>query len=116
MLAVDKTGEIDFMEFVICIWNLCTLTSDSVGKFLFELYDDDDSGEIEFNELAVRQCGVVDHAWLVLARKRVCPGSYLLTGLEIMSSPVILANTTQRGHSRTAHSPAPTPTGQGASN
>merc|ERR1711988_1112528 len=53
MLAVDKTGEIDFMEFVICIWNLCTLTSDTVGKFLFELYDDDDSGEIEFNELAV---------------------------------------------------------------
>lgn len=29
------------------------MTSESIAKFLFELYDNDDSGLIEFNELAI---------------------------------------------------------------
>ena len=52
-MAGEEDADVEFIEFVVCVWNLCTLTSDSVGKFLFELYDDDESGEIEFEELAV---------------------------------------------------------------
>eukprot|EP00622_Pseudochattonella_farcimen_P005705 FR741372.1.p1 GENE.FR741372.1~~FR741372.1.p1 ORF type:complete len:260 (+),score=52.30 FR741372.1:38-781(+) len=53
LLAGEEDADVEFIEFVVCVWNLCTLTSDSVGRFLFELYDDDESGEIEFEELAV---------------------------------------------------------------
>lgn len=70
----DQSGEIDFREFVLALWNYCTLTSVTLGKpfyiflrirttvtvkpfgfhadmFAFDLYDADGSGEISPSEV-----------------------------------------------------------------
>ena len=46
----DGSGDIDFSEFVLCIWNYCTLDLKSLIKFAFGLFDADGSGTMEYNE------------------------------------------------------------------
>eukprot|EP01038_Epipyxis_sp_PR26KG_P009568 gene9568-12888_t len=33
-----KSARIDFAQFVMCLWNYCTLSNDDMKKFLFDLY------------------------------------------------------------------------------
>lgn len=40
----DKSGEVDFKEFVLALWNYCTLTSATLDNFAFDLYDTDGGG------------------------------------------------------------------------
>ena len=47
----DKSGRIDFKEFVLSLWNYCTLTKASLVLFAFDLYDKDASGNITNNEV-----------------------------------------------------------------
>ena len=42
MFDKDKNKKIDPYEFVISVWNFCTLTSENMVMFVFELYDKDD--------------------------------------------------------------------------
>ena len=42
----DQSGEIDFREFVIAIWNYCSFTKSALILFAFDLYDIDNSGTI----------------------------------------------------------------------
>lgn len=46
----DKSGQIDFREFVLSIWNYCTLGKSSLTIFAFDLYDMDKSGNIDLDE------------------------------------------------------------------
>jgi hypothetical protein len=43
----DQSGEIDFREFVVCIWNYCSFDLKSLVNFAFTLFDTDASGSLE---------------------------------------------------------------------
>ena len=45
-------GEMDFLEFVVSVWNFCTLKPQTLVNFTFDLYDMDDDGEIAYDECA----------------------------------------------------------------
>jgi serine/threonine-protein phosphatase 2B regulatory subunit len=47
----DKSGQIDFREFVISLYNYCTLNKQTLQHFAFELFDTDDSSELEVDEV-----------------------------------------------------------------
>lgn len=47
----DRSGEIDFREFLVSIWNYCTYTKHGLMLFAFDLYDLDNSGEIDQDEM-----------------------------------------------------------------
>eukprot|EP00618_Florenciella_parvula_P032574 CAMPEP_0119541330 /NCGR_PEP_ID=MMETSP1344-20130328/52892_1 /TAXON_ID=236787 /ORGANISM="Florenciella parvula, Strain CCMP2471" /LENGTH=343 /DNA_ID=CAMNT_0007585287 /DNA_START=310 /DNA_END=1337 /DNA_ORIENTATION=- len=47
----DNSGEIDFREFVIALWNYCTLGKAALILFAFDLYDNDNSGKIDIDEI-----------------------------------------------------------------
>ncbi|GLE10667.1 hypothetical protein PINS_up022884 [Pythium insidiosum] len=43
----DRSGEVDFVEFVLAVWNYCSFSRTSLVRYAFDLYDLDGSGEIE---------------------------------------------------------------------
>ena len=47
----DGSGLINFREFVLSLWNYCTLTKASLMMFAFDLYDKDQSGSIAGEEV-----------------------------------------------------------------
>lgn len=47
----DGSNEIDFREFVVTLWQYCTLGRTQLVMFAFDLYDRDSSGEIDMEEL-----------------------------------------------------------------
>lgn len=47
----DDSGELDFREFVVSLWNYCTFDAIALTSFAFDLYDLDGSGSIDGSEL-----------------------------------------------------------------
>lgn len=47
----DGSGSVDFREFVMSLWNYCTLSKAALIMFAFDLYDNDNSGEIDLAEV-----------------------------------------------------------------
>lgn len=47
----DHSKAIDFREFVVSLWNYCTLSRATLDLFAFDLYDVDGSGEISLQEM-----------------------------------------------------------------
>ncbi|OWZ20854.1 hypothetical protein PHMEG_0004682 [Phytophthora megakarya] len=47
----NGSGEVDFIEFVLAVWNYCSFNHASLVRFAFDLYDIDGSGEIEHDEI-----------------------------------------------------------------
>ena len=47
---VDGSNEIDFKEFVVALWQYCTLGRPQLVMFAFDLYDRDSSGAIDSDE------------------------------------------------------------------
>jgi Ca2+-binding EF-hand superfamily protein len=47
----DESGQIDFREFVVAMWNYCTLSRSSLIVFAFDLYDTDETGELSPPEI-----------------------------------------------------------------
>lgn len=47
----DASGQIDFREFVVALWNYCTLSHSSLIIFAFDLYDTDETGELSPDEV-----------------------------------------------------------------
>lgn len=44
-------GDIDFLEFMISVWNVCTFKIDSLSNFCFDMYDLDSDGELSIPEI-----------------------------------------------------------------
>lgn len=51
MFDQDNSGVIDFREFVVSLWNYCTLSNANLDIFAFDLYDTDSSGELSIEEV-----------------------------------------------------------------
>ena len=47
----DGSGEIDFGEFVLGLYNFCTFDNLSLCRFAFEIYDEDSSGNLDHEEI-----------------------------------------------------------------
>lgn len=47
----DSSGQIDFREFVLSLWNYCTLSKATLDLFAFDLYDTDNNGELSSDEV-----------------------------------------------------------------
>ena len=47
----DGSGKIDFREFVLSLWNYCTLSKASLVIFAFDLYDVDSTGQLSPKEI-----------------------------------------------------------------
>lgn len=51
---LDGSGELDFGEFAVSIWNFCTMPLQGLARLFFEIYDSDKSGmidDVEFRQL-----------------------------------------------------------------
>jgi Ca2+-binding EF-hand superfamily protein len=44
-------GDIDFLEFMVSVWNVCTFKIDSLSNFTFDMYDLDCDGELSIPEI-----------------------------------------------------------------
>lgn len=44
-------GDVDFLEFMISVWNVCTCRVDSLSNFAFDMYDLDSDGELSVPEI-----------------------------------------------------------------
>lgn len=51
ILDHDKSGTIDFREFVFATWNYCTVIEQTLPMLAFDLYDLDGSGLLKHNEV-----------------------------------------------------------------
>ena len=51
IMDTDGNGEIDFLEFVVCVWNYCSFDIPALSKFAFDLFDKDSSGVLEMSEV-----------------------------------------------------------------
>ena len=63
LMDEDSSGEIDFSEFVLCIWNYCTFELKALVKFAFGLFDIDGSGSLEKDEVEELIAQVYGDAW-----------------------------------------------------
>ena len=47
----DGSGQLDFREFVLAVWNYCSMDQSLLHHFAFQLYDKDGGGEIGDQEI-----------------------------------------------------------------
>ena len=53
LFDVDKSGEVDFEEFVCASWNFCSYDVTGMTRFSFKLFDLNDSGFLDKDELTL---------------------------------------------------------------
>lgn len=61
----DRSGEIDFREFTMVVWNVCTMSNSELARFGFRMVDNDGSNVIDTGEvrrLLATLTPSVDHA------------------------------------------------------
>lgn len=51
LMDQNESGELDFVEFLVGLWNVCTFDEESAVRFAFSIYDYDDDGYIRTGEL-----------------------------------------------------------------
>merc|ERR1712086_833193 len=51
MIDENGSGEIDFNEFLVGLWNICTFEDDCLVRFAFDLIDKDRSGLVDGEEV-----------------------------------------------------------------
>ena len=49
----DTTGgsDVDFLEFMVSVWNVCTFKIETLSNFTFDMYDLDSDGELSLPEI-----------------------------------------------------------------
>jgi Ca2+-binding EF-hand superfamily protein len=51
MIDEDDSGQLGFKEFFVGIWNFCTYSDAALCKFAFDLFDIDQGGTLDFDEI-----------------------------------------------------------------
>jgi len=51
LMDEDKSGEIDFREFILTLWNFCSYDLKNLCRFSFHLFDTDESGKLDQQEV-----------------------------------------------------------------
>jgi Ca2+-binding EF-hand superfamily protein len=51
MIDEDESGQLGFKEFCVGIWNFCTYGDEALCKFAFDLFDIDQGGTLDFDEI-----------------------------------------------------------------
>jgi len=51
LIDENASGEIDFNEFLVGLWNICTFDEESMLRFAFDLVDADGSGFVDADEM-----------------------------------------------------------------
>ena len=51
LFDANKSGKLDFEEYLIAIWNYCSLSKDGLAKFAFDIFDVDNSGSLTIEEI-----------------------------------------------------------------
>ena len=51
IVDMDGSGTLDFREACYALWQLCTLDSEGLRSFLFDLYDEFNNGTIEYDDV-----------------------------------------------------------------
>lgn len=46
LLDNDRSGDLSFVEYMIAVWNFCSLDRDSLAAFTFQIFDTDGSGKV----------------------------------------------------------------------
>lgn len=71
MFDDDGSGEIDFREFVVAMWQYCTSDKAGLTQFAFHLYDLDDSKTLDEDDIyeLVKEVYGADHDHNKLARQ-----------------------------------------------
>ncbi|GMH81059.1 hypothetical protein TL16_g08811 [Triparma laevis f. inornata] len=54
----DRSGELDFFEFIAAVWNYCTMDWETLVRYSFDLFDTDNSGQLEMEEIERLVCYV----------------------------------------------------------
>ncbi len=73
---VDGSNEIDFKEFVVALWQYCTLGRAQLIMFAFDLYDRDSSGAIDFEEFNTMLKELYGPVWKSTSELRSSRRSY----------------------------------------
>ena len=97
VMDADGSGEMDFTEFLLAVWNYCTFNKYALIRFAFELYDEDQSGMIDVEEMTLMLTDVYGKRALtsskqanhVLAKIKVLGGGLTSNQVEV-SYPVFL--------------------------
>lgn len=45
LLDKDRSGQLDFTEYIVAIWNYCSLDKNALTAFTFQIFDTDGSGK-----------------------------------------------------------------------
>ena len=63
LLDEDGSGEIDFREFILTLWNFCSFDFKELCRFAFSLFDLDDSGFLDIDEVTKMVASVYGEAY-----------------------------------------------------
>lgn len=50
---MSTRGFIPFRDFVVCLWNFCTLSAPTLVDYVFATYDADNSKDIDLDEAKI---------------------------------------------------------------
>ena len=51
LFDANKSGKLDFEEYMIAVWNYCTLHKDGLAEFAFDIFDVNSSGSLSVEEI-----------------------------------------------------------------
>eukprot|EP00501_MAST-03F_sp_TOSAG23-6_P002423 GSMAST32.ASY1.ANO1.2532.1 assembled CDS len=91
MFDADSSGELDFRELAVALWNYCTCDTPSMLSFAFDLYDLDNSGEIDKNEMELIVKEVYGSGWKNNSRAK-----QIMKDIKVFCDPVMLTEVSKK--------------------
>jgi len=79
-------GEMDFLEFIVSVWNMLTLNPSTLTNFTFDLYDLDDDGELSYDELETMIKELYGPKWEESGLATECLRELMLTSEKYMGA------------------------------